>query len=171
MRRTAAAVLAAVAVTACTAGSQDLPPPRDGRSGLHGAGTLDGRQIAVGTGLPQLLVGDCDPVDAPDQDVCFIADTIDGRSFVLTIENPGLLAVGEPLEVADSSCTSPEACDAVRDALIVSLKLEADDPIRATGGTTTMTRVEPFTNYVGEVSLRLPDGRFSGTFDVIPRPE
>lgn len=170
MRR-AAAALATVGLVACTAGSQDLPPPRDGRSGLQGAGTLDGRQIAVGTGLPQLLVGDCDPIDGADDDVCFIADTIDGRSFVLTFENPGLLTVGEALEVADPACPSPEACDAVRDALIVSLKLETEDPVRATGGTTTMTRVEEFTNYVGEVSLRLPGGRFSGTFDVIPRPD
>jgi len=116
------------------------------------------------------VVGDCDPVDAPDDDVCFIANTIDGRSFVLTIENPALLAVGETLEVAAPDCASPEACDAVRDALIVSLKLETAKPVRATGGTATLTRIEPFTNYVGEVSLRLPGGRSRAASTSFPAP-
>jgi len=145
--------------------------PRDGRSGLQGTGTLEGRQVAVGQGAPDLVVGDCDPIDEPDDDVCFVSDTIDGRTFVLTFENPAVLVTGAALPVGGADCTSPRTCDAVADVAVVSLKLGTDDAVRADGGSLTLSRVEPFGNYVGEVILELGDGGFTGTFDVVPPPE
>lgn len=165
-------MLAAVAVLAgCTADAEGMPPARDGRSGLQATGTIEGRQVAVGRGLPQLVVGDCDPIDGPDSDVCIITDTIDGRLLVLALENPDALVEGETIAVGDPSCATPAACDAVTDVAIVTVKLDTDDPVRATGGTLRMTRILEFRNYVGELSLDLPDGRLNGTFDVVPRPE
>lgn len=166
------AVLAAVGLLgACTADAEGQPVARDGRSGLQATGTVEARQVAVGRGLPELVVGDCDPIDGPDSDVCIITDTIDGRQLVLAFENPAVLEEGAGLDVGDPACGSPAACDEVTDVAIVTVKFETDDPIRATGGTVRMGQVLPFRNYVGEFSLELPDGRLNGSFDVVPRPE
>lgn len=164
------ALVLAVLLVGCTASRATEVQPRDGRSGLQGTGTIAGRQVAVAGGLPELLVGDCDPVDERDDDVCIVGDTVDGRTFVLNLENPAVLAEGVELAIADPDCGSPSACDRVTGSALVSVKLDSDEPVRATGGRLRMTRVEPFANYVGEVSLELPDGRFSGSFDVVPRP-
>lgn len=161
----------ALATASCTAASGSMPPPRDGRSGLQGAGTFEGRQIAVAEGLPQLVVGDCDPVDGPDDDVCVIADTIDGRLFVLTFENPAALVEGAVLPVEDPACTQ-QGCEAVTDVALVSVKLETGRPVRATAGTVRVERVVPFLNYAASFSLDLGDsGAFNGQMDVVPRPE
>ncbi len=164
------ALAVAVLLAGCATSSTAIQP-RDGRSGLQGTGTLDGRQVAVAEGLPQLLVGDCDPMDDLDDDLCIITDTIDGRTFVLAVENPEVLVEGASLPVGAADCASPEACDAVTGTAVVSVKLGTDDPVRATDGTLRMTKVEPYANYTGEILLRLPNGSFTGTFDVVPRPE
>jgi len=171
VRRAAAGLALVACTTACTAAAQTTIQPRDGRSGVQGTGTIAGRQVAVATGLPQLLVGDCDPIDGLDDDVCAIADTIDGRLFVLGFENPDVLVPGRTVPVSTAGCGDPEACDAVDDGAVVTVKLETDAPVRATTGTVTVAAVEPFTRYAGEVSLTLPDGRFRATFDLVPRPE
>lgn len=168
MRRALAVAL--VLVAGCATSARGVQP-RDGRSGLQGTGTLEGRQVAVGGGLPDLVVGDCDPIDEPDDDVCFISDTIDGRTFVLTFENPAVLETGAALAVGGADCASPQTCDEVTEVAVVSLKLGTDDAVRAEGGRLTLSRVEPFANYVGEVILELPDGGFTGSFDVVPVPE
>jgi hypothetical protein len=80
-----------------------------------------------------------------------------------------VLASGVDLPVAADGCA--EGCDDVTDTAVVSLKLGTDEAVRATEGRLRLERVEPFANYVGEVSLELPDGSFSGSFDVVPRPE
>ena len=169
MRRAAAAGLVALMLAACGASSANEVQPREGRSGLQGTGTLDGRQIVVGQGLPDLLVGDCDPRDGDDDDVCIVSDTIEGRTFVLNFENPAVLQTGADLPVGQASCSSA-SCDAVRGSAVVSIKLGIDQAVRAEGGRLRLSRVEPFANYVGEVVLELPNGRFSGSFDVVPRP-
>lgn len=155
----------------CALGDGELPPAREGRSGLQGTGTLAGRQVAVANGLPELVVGDCDPLDGDDDDLCVITDTIDGRTFVLTVENPRVVVTGAELEVGDAGCGSPGACDAVDALAVVSIKLETEPPVLASGGSLRLTRVEPFANYVGSINLTLPSGSFSGTFDIVPRPE
>lgn len=159
-----------VLLAGCATSSRAVQP-RDGRSGLQGTGTLEGRQVAVAQGLPDLVVGDCDPIEDTDADVCFVSDTIDGRSFVLTFENPAVLVTGASLTVGGADCGSPEACDALTDVAVVSLKLGTDDAVRAEGGSLSLSRVEPFANYVGEVILELPEGGFTGSFDVVPVPE
>ncbi len=164
-------VLLLAATTGCTAATGTTPVARDGRSGLQGAGTFQGRQIAVATGLPQLLVGDCDPIDGPDADVCVIAETIDGRTVVLTFENPAALTDGAILPVEDRACEQA-SCDDVTDVAIVSLKLDTGRPVRAVDGTVRVRRVVPNLNYAAELSLALADGgAFSGQMDVVPRPE
>lgn len=174
MRRGPAALAAVIVggvLGGCAADAEGLPPARDGRSGLQATGTVEGRQVAVGRGLPELVVGDCDPIDGRDDDVCVITDTIDGRLLVLAFENPAVLTEGAVLDVGDPACGAPAACDEVTDVAIVTLKFETDDPIRATGGTVRMGQVLPFRNYVGEFAVDLPDGRLNGSFDVVPRPE
>jgi len=165
-----AAGLAAAALTGCTAARQEVVQPRDGRSGLQLTGTLKGRQTVVAEGLPELVVGDCDPGDASDDDVCVITDTIDGGLFVLTFENPGVLEPGATVPVADPGCATPAACDAVSDVAVVTVKLDTDEPVPATGGSVRLTRLDPPVNYVGELTLELPIGRLSGGFDLVPRP-
>jgi hypothetical protein len=162
---------AAVMAAGCTAARVEQVQPRDGRSGLQGAGTLEGRQIAVAQGLPELLVGDCDPPDGADDDVCVITGSVDGRLFVVSFENPAVLVEGETVPVVAPRCATPAACDAVTDGAIVTIKLDVDDPVAATGGSVTIQRIEPFRNYAGDLTLRLPTGTFSATFDVVPRPE
>lgn len=170
--RVAAVLAAALLAGGCTAARQEIVQPRDGRSGLQGTGTLEGRQIAVAQGLPELTVGDCDPGGpAPDDDVCIITNTVDGRLFVLTFENPAVLVPGTQIAVGDPACPTPPACDEVTDVAVVTIKQGTDDPVAAREGSLRTTRVQPFANYVGEVTLQLPTGTFSGSFDVVPRPE
>lgn len=144
--------------------------PRDGRSGLQLTGTVGGRQLIVTAGAPELLVGDCDPNDGPDDDVCFIASDLDGEVFALVIENPAVLAAGRSVAVV-TGCATPEACDAVTDGVVIDLQLGIGDRVPVAGGTLTLDVVEPSQRYAGRVDLELADGRVSGTFDVIPRPD
>lgn len=166
-----AAASALLLLAGCTASSATTIQPRDGRSGLWGTGTLDGRQVVVTGGLPELLVGDCDPGDGPDRDVCFITSTIDGQSFVLTIQNPDVLVEGAELDVEDPGCGPGDGCDDVAGVAVVTIKLGTEPARRATNGTLRVTTVEPFQRYAGRLNLTLPNGRFTGTFDVVPRPD
>lgn len=175
-RACAAGLTAALVLAACgTAGTGTgtaAVEPREGRSGLQLSGTLGGRQIAVNDGLPRLVVGDCDPPDGPDSDVCAVSRTIDGRLLVLALENPEALRVGTELPVGDAACGSPRACDAVTDVAIVDVQLDSGRRVRATGGSVTLTAVEPFLRYAGSVRLQLPGrGTLTGTFDLVPRPD
>lgn len=144
--------------------------PRDGRSGLHLTGTIDGRQIAANDGAPVLRVGDCDVNDGVDRDVCFFSRDVDGGFLGIIIENPELAAEGS-VDVADPACVSPN-CDDVTDGLIVELQRAAGgERTRATGGRVQFDRVEEGSRYAGTMNLQFPDGRLSGTFEVVPRPE
>jgi hypothetical protein len=167
-----AALLAIVfLLSGCTATSQQMVQPRDGRSGLQGTGTLNGEQVVVARGLPDLIVGTCRPQVGPTRDLCVISNLIDGRTFVMTVENPEALVEGETLPVGNPACGDHRSCEAVTDVAIVSLKIDTDPPVNATSGTLHMTRIVPYQNYAGDVNLQLPNGRFRGSFDVIPRPD
>jgi hypothetical protein len=144
--------------------------PRNGRSGLSLSGTVDGRQIAVNDGAPRMRVDDCDPNQGPDTDLCFFSRDIDGGFFGLIVENPGALAPDRALPVAAERC-APRACDEVSDVAVVDLQLGVGTPrVRAEGGQLRMKTVQPRRRYAGSLTLDLPDGRLSGTFDVVPRP-
>lgn len=143
--------------------------PRDGKAGLQLAGVIDGRQVAVTDGAPELVVGDCDPNDGPDDDVCFLSSDIDGSTFVVVIENPHVLeATTSELTVAAPDCDSAQACDAVEDVAVVDVGYGVGDRRRARSGTLRLRALEPLRYYAGTLRLDLPDGRVSGDFDVIP---
>jgi len=165
-------LLVAVALLAgCRAVPAGSPgQPRGGRAGLQVTGTIEGRPIAVTQGLPRLETEDCDPNDGPDQDVCFVSRTIDGRVFVLVFENPGVLQPGT-YDVEARACPRPGDCDGVTGVAIVDVQVGPADRIRAVGGTLTVEVVEPLERYRGTLLLQLPGGTLSGDFDVVPRPE
>jgi hypothetical protein len=173
---TALALLSGCWASGSTSGPSSMSP-RDGASGLRLAGTLEGRQVAVNDGLPRLQYGDCDPMDGPDADLCVISRTIDGRLFVLVVENPDVLVAtsgrsGPGLAVRDPACANPQACDAVAGGAVVDVQLDTGPRRRAAGGTLKLSVVEPVLRYVGELTMRLPDGgELSGQFDLVPRPD
>ena len=167
-----AALVAAVLVLAgCSpAASSGSVQPRDGRAGLQVTGQLGGTQVAVSDGSPRLGVGDCDPMDGADTDVCAIARDISGQIFVLSFENPAALEPGTDLPVEDPAC-QPATCDDVDDVAIVDVQSGTGRRIRARGGRLEVQHVEPSRRYVGTAQLVLPDGDLSVSFDVVPRPE
>lgn len=169
--RTALA-LAAVAAAACGEAPDDLPDPRGGRSGVQLSGTVSGRQVAVNDGLPDLVVEDCDIADGRDEDVCVVSEDLSGSPFVLVVENPAALAAGTALAVDGTPCGEPAACDAVVDAVVLDVQVAGGERRRrATGGEVRVTVVEPGRRYAGELRVEVPGGTFSGTFDVVPRPD
>lgn len=167
-----ALLAAAVGLAACGTGSGTnvVTQPRQGRAGVQLAGTVGARQVAVSDGTPRLIVGDCDPQDGPDRDVCFVSSAIDGTPLRLLFENPDVLAAGESVPVADVGCAAA-ACDHVTDGAVVDLQVGAGGPTRrADDGLVTMSLVEPGLHYVGTLTLEFRDGRLAGGFDVVPRP-
>lgn len=162
-------LMSALAAGCWSASPAQTVQPRDGRAGLQLAGTVDGRQLAVSDGAPRLIVGDCDPDVSGDQDVCMVADDIDGQLVVLAFENPDALDTGVSLPVEDPGCG--QECDDVAEVAVVDLQLGTGARTRATDGRVTLERVEPFARYVGEIRLVLPSGRVSGAFDVVPRSD
>ena len=144
--------------------------PKGGRSGLQLSGTLGGRQLAVNDGAPVLRLGDCDVNDGNDTDLCFFSREVDGGFFAVIVENPEVVRVGT-VDVVESPCRSPH-CDQVSDGLLVELQREPGGPRdRATSGHIEFTTVEDGQRYAGELRLVMPDGEFSGTFEIVPRPE
>ena len=142
---------------------------RDGRAGVQLSGTVDGRQVAVRDGAPQLVVGDCQPRTGPAQDVCVITQTIGGDTFVLVFENPDLLEAGRQLEIADAPCRGAD-CDEVTEHAVVAVQV-GEDRARARGGEIHVEHVEQFVRYRADVRVELPGGRLSGHLDVVPRDD
>ena len=166
-----AAVALAAALAGCGEAPDDLPDPRDGRSGVQLSGTVRGRQVAVNDGLPELVVGDCDVAAGADDDVCVVSEDLSGAPFVLVFENPAALRPDTTLAVG-GTCGTPEACDAVVAEAVLDVQLDqGDERRRATGGEVRLTVVEPSQRYAGELRVELPGGSVSGTFDVVPRPD
>ena len=172
-RLLAAALCTAVALTGCGTSGGTGPAaiePRNGLSGLQLSGTIDGRQVAVLDGAPVMRLGDCDVNDGADTDLCFISRLVDGGFFELLIENPEALTTGV-VQVVDSDCRSP-FCEDVAGGVVVDLQFEPGGPrTRATGGRLDVTTVEEAKRYAGDLNLTLPDGRLTGTFQVVPRPD
>ena len=156
-----------VLLAGCWSAPAQTVQPREGRAGLQLAGSVEGRQLAVSDGSPQLNVGDCDPDATGDADVCVIAEDIDGQLVVLVFENPDVLQSGASLAVVDPACT--DGCDDVADGVVVDLQVGTGQRLRARGGRVDVRRVEPFSSYVGDLRLDLASGSVSGSFDVIPR--
>lgn len=175
MRGILAAAVAVMMLSACgTAGTETgtaAIEPRDGKSGLSLTGTIDGRQVAVSTGLPEMLLDDCDVNAGFDVDLCFFAADLDGTTFGLIFENPDVLVAGTTLAVTPSACAR-EVCDTVTDGAVVDVQRGVgSDRVRATGGQLVVDVVEKGKRYAGRMNLLLPEGRIGGTFDVVPRPD
>ena len=173
-RLTLIVVVSVLLATACsTAGGGKgaaAIEPRDGKSGLHLSGTVDGRQVLVSDGAPELRLGDCDVNDGSDGDLCFFSSEVDGGYFALLVENPDAIVEGR-VEVVGSSCRSPR-CEEAGAGAIVDLQFEPGGPrMRATGGNLTLSSVEEGARYGGTLNLDLPDGRLGGTFQIVPRPD
>lgn len=166
-RALAAAGVAVVALAAC---GTDAAQPRDGRAGLQLSGTVGGRQLAVSDGSPRLVVGDCGSAAQVSDDVCFISRDLNGQLVVLVLKNPAALQEDTRLDVDDADCENPAVCDEVTDVAVVDLQV-AGDRQRADSGTVLMTTVEEGRRYAGSLRLGLSDGRVSGEFDVVPRPD
>lgn len=164
------AVLTAGCGTAGTGTGVGAIEPRNGRSGLQLSGTIQGRQFAVNDGAPVLRLGDCDVADGADIDLCFFSRELDGGFFALIVENPDAVSVGH-VEVVASTCVSPNCEDAGAGAVAEVLFEPGTPRTRATGGTLNFRTVEPAQRYAGTLNLELPDGRITGTFEVVPRPE
>lgn len=173
-RRIAALLTVAALATGCgTAGTGTgvgAIEPRNGRSGLQLSGTIDGRQFAVNDGAPVLRVDDCDVADGADTDLCFFSRELDGGYFAMIVENPEAVVEGS-VDIVGSGCLSPN-CEEVGAGAIVDVQFERGGPrTRAVGGSLTMRTVEERQRYGGTMNLELPEGRITGTFEVVPRPE
>lgn len=172
--RILAAIATAATLVACgasgTATGVGSIQPRDGKSGLQLSGTLGNRQVAVNDGAPVLRLGDCDVNDGADEDLCFFSREVEGGFFALIVENPDVITPGK-VAVVDPSCVSPY-CQDVADGAVVELQVErGGERMRASGGTINVTTAERGQRYAGTMALEFGDGRISGSFQVVPRPE
>ena len=170
MRR-AVLVVAAVALVlgGCESGDEvqtpvDAVQPESRDEGIQATGLLDGARVAISRANPTVVVGDCDANDGLDEDLCILARTIDGVSFNLVVENPAVLVPGETVD-AGASCTT--ACDDVREAAVVELRIDGDR-VPVTRGTLQVEEAGP--RWVADFDLSFRDGRLDGTFDVAPTP-
>lgn len=166
-RRLLAVAVAMVWLTAC---GTDGSGARESGTGLQLSGTLDGRQLAVSDGAPRLVVGSCGPASQPSEDVCFISQGLTGSPVVLVIRNPAALEEGVSLEVDDVACGQPSACDEVTDVALVDFQV-GERRQSAESGTLTLSTLDAPRRYAGSVRLRFADGRVSGQFDVVSRPD
>jgi hypothetical protein len=160
-------VAVAVLVSGCWPAPEQTVQPRDGRAGLQLTGSIAGRQLAVSDGAPRLTVGDCDPDASGDDDVCAIADSIDGELVVLVFENPDLLRAATTVGVGDPGCGA--RCDDVSEVAVVDLQLGTGRRLRARGGRLAIGDVTPSSRYAGDVRLSFAAGSVSGSFDLVPR--
>lgn len=167
-------LLAVVVLASCGTGDASRSiqqQPRDGRAGVQLSGTVAGSQVAVSDGSPRLIVGDCLVVGGAAEDVCFVSRDLRGQPVVLAFRNPHVLAEGERVPISDPGCATPAACTEVTGVAVVDVLVGEDIDQRAVGGALTLAVVQESVRYAGEVRLDLPEGRLSGLFDVVPRPE
>lgn len=166
---TLVAVALALSLVGCSTaqGGDAAQVTREGAAGLRLSGTVEGRQVAVRDGSPELIFGDCDPTTPPDQDLCVISQTVGGELFVLVFENPDVLESDAGLVVEPSRCRGPE-CDEVAGDAVVDVQLGGGSRIRAVSGEVELDGVTRFVRYTGRLRLDLPDGRLSGRFDLVP---
>lgn len=164
MRRSGCALIGLVALlSGCAEGDVVQRQAETGQDGFQATGRLGGSRVAISSGDPNVTLGDCDPGDGLDEDLCILARTIDGIRVNLVIENPRAMTAGEVLPVRTDACTGG-GCDAVRDHAVVDLRVDGEQR-RATGGTLRTTTFGD--RITGEVDLRFPSGDgLVGSFDV-----
>lgn len=158
-------VVVALLLAGCVEAEVVQRQPETAEDGVQATGRLDGGRIAISDGGPAVTLGDCDPLDQPDRDLCMVVRTINGQRLNLLVENPDVLVAGERIPVRADPCSGP-ACDAVRDHAVVDLRL-GDRELRATGGYLRVR--ETGDRYAARFELRLSDGgELRGGFNVRP---
>lgn len=163
LRRVAVTALLGALAVGCVGGEEVQRQPEADDDGIQATGTIDGRRVAISRGAPVVTLGDCDPNDGLDRDLCMVFRTIDGEQMNLVVENPDALVAGETLDVRTRDC---DACDDVTDVAVVDLRVEGDQR-RAEGGRLVVHEAEE--RYAAEFDLRLPNGqRLTGSFNVRP---
>lgn len=132
--------------------------------GVQVTGVLGGSRVALTSGDPEVSFRDCDGGDGLDDDVCWVARTIDGLQIAFVIENPGVLVPGETLTVRSDPC---DLCDDVSDKVVVDVRVGGEQR-RATGG--TMTVIEVGERIAARFRLTFPGGDdLTGSFNVRER--
>jgi len=164
--RLVAVALLALLGTGCVDGeAAQQAQPVSGQDGMRATGVLDGARIAISRGSPIVVLGDCDPNDGLDRDLCMLVRTIDGLQINLVVENPDALVAGEELPIAERAC-GESGCDEITDVAVVILRVDGRElPVQ--GGRVDVREAGP--RYAAEFDLRLPDAeRLTGDFDVAP---
>ncbi len=137
--------------------------PAAPNDGLQATGRIDGSRIVVSYGDPAVTLGDCDPRDATDTDLCLVSRTIGGSQVTLVIENPDVLAAGETVPVEADPCAT---CDDVAGLAVVEVRYERGS-LRARGGRLQVTAADE--RYTATFDLRLPgNDQLVGEFNVRP---
>jgi hypothetical protein len=140
--------------------------PNGPDQGIQATGQLDGDRVAISRGAPTVVVGDCDPEDGPDEDLCIEARTIDGLEVTLVVENPGALVAGTTVPVGRATCV--DGCDGVEGEVIARLEVGEDDVIEVIGGSFDVARADD--RFIADFELRLPfNDSLRGSFDVAER--
>ncbi len=159
-----AAVLAAAVLTACPSATQRQPEVPD--DGIQFAGRIGTQQLNVSDGAPEVLLGDCDPNDGTDGDLCLITHTVGGQDLAFVIENPAALeGAGAVSVIRPPRGGCGDGCDEIRDGAIVELRLEGERTF-ADGGTLTVR--EAGDRYAVSFVIRVGGGSLTGRFNVAP---
>ncbi len=155
-------LLALLALLLAGCASTGLPQrqPEAVDDGVQATGRIDGQRVAISDANPDTNLTDCDPQE-PDEDVCWIARTIDGVTIVFVIENPGALVAGEDIPVGARDC---ETCDDVTDVAVVELRVGGEQR-RASGGRLQVREVGD--RYAAGFDVRFPNADvLTGSFNI-----
>lgn len=151
----------AVALAGCASSSVAQRQPEALDDGVQATGRLFGGRVAISDGSPETNLVDCDPVDGPDADVCWIARTIDGLTIALVIENPAVLEAGETIPVRGHAC---EDCDGVDGQAVVDMRIEGEQR-RATSGRLVVHRADE--RHAADFRIGFQDGdELTGSFNI-----
>lgn len=160
-RLVAACALFGLLAAGCASSGVGQRQPEAVDDGVQATGRLDGARVAISDSSPETSLTDCDPGIETDEDVCWIARTIDGTTIAFVIENPGALVPSERIDVRADDC---DACDEVRDHAVVELRVEGQSR-RASGGHLVVGQVGQ--RYAARFDVRMPDGDgLNGRFNI-----
>lgn len=161
-RGLAALFLAALVTAGCAGDEAAQRQAQSAREGLQITGQFSGRRVAVSSGAPDVVFGDCDPNLGLDRDLCVTGRTIDGGQLTIVIENPAVLTAGRRIPVRSHPCDTD--CDGINSQAVVDVRL-AGESHRAIAGSLTPTTSDG--RLAVDLSLTLPSGgRLSGEIDV-----
>ncbi|MDP9023030.1 MAG: hypothetical protein M3N57_10150 [Actinomycetota bacterium] len=163
-------VVAAAAMLSGGCGTQAVQrAPVASDDGIQLTGTLSGRQIHVTDGEPEVVLGDCDPNDGVDEDLCIVTFTIDGAPLALVVENPAGLAAGERLPVVEPAAAGclPH-CDDLTGGAVIEVRRGQQRQF-ATSGSVVVR--EAGSRYAATFVLGFGKGRVTGAFNVGPAPD